>query len=98
MKKVFNECVGCTAIGLPCLGSACSFRNVTRLFCDWCGEETDILYEGECGEELCEECELKSFEDAKIVCSECGNDEALYEYEGKNICYCCLLGKREKGE
>lgn len=55
MKKVENECVQC---GLPCLGSSCPNRNVTRFYCDNCGEE-ETLYEYE-GEELCIECIKKS--------------------------------------
>ena len=55
MKKVENECVQC---GLPCLGSSCPNRNVTRFYCDNCGEE-ETLYKYE-GEELCIECIKKS--------------------------------------
>lgn len=54
MKKIENECVSC---GLPCLGSRCPYRNVTRFYCDRCDEE-DTLYHYE-GEELCKECVLE---------------------------------------
>ena len=51
MKKVENECVGCD---LPCIGDSCSYRKVTRYYCDECGEET-TLYHWD-GEELCLDC------------------------------------------
>lgn len=51
MKKTENECVSC---GLPCLGANCVFQNVTRYYCDECGEET-TLYKFD-GEELCIDC------------------------------------------
>lgn len=57
MKKITNECVSC---GLPCLGSRCPNRNVTRFYCDKCGEET-TLYDYY-GEELCESCLLEEFD------------------------------------
>ena len=60
MRKVVNECVGCTDIGLPCMGSGCRNRNVVRFYCDRCGTET-TLYDYY-GEELCEECLLKEFD------------------------------------
>lgn len=41
MYKVTNECVGCTLIGLYCIGSSCPNRNVTRYYCDRCGEECE---------------------------------------------------------
>ena len=44
--------------GLPCF-SSCPYLNVTRYYCDECGDEA-ILYETEYGE-LCAECLLKKF-------------------------------------
>lgn len=61
MERIENECVDC---GLPCLGDACPFRNVRRLYCDRCGGEEEMLYKVE-GEELCEACLLESFEVVK---------------------------------
>ena len=58
MKKITNECVQC---GLPCIGSACSYRNVTRYYCDKCKEEVETLYHYE-GQELCESCVLGELE------------------------------------
>ena len=46
-----NECVGC---GLPCWGSACPHSNVTRYYCDKCGEETELYHFDD--EELCLDC------------------------------------------
>ena len=36
-----NECVDC---GLPCIYEACPYWAVTRLYCDDCGNEEDVLY------------------------------------------------------
>ena len=60
MKKIKSECVGCTDIGLHCLGSACPNREVVHFYCDRCKEE-DTLYDYY-GEELCQECLLKEFD------------------------------------
>ena len=54
MKQIENECIGCTSIGMHCMGSTCPNRNVLHLYCDECGDECD-LYEYD-GEELCIEC------------------------------------------
>lgn len=63
MRTVTDECVGCTSMGLPCMGSICPNRNVVRYYCDRCGDEFDSnqLYQHE-GEEVCAECILKDFE------------------------------------
>ena len=55
MEKVFDECVGCCDLGLHCIGPTCPNRNVTRWFCDKCGEELDAIYDYD-GQELCEDC------------------------------------------
>ena len=60
MKVTENECVGC---GLPCFDS-CPYKNVTRHYCDECGEEEELYYFD--GKELCIECikkHLKKVED-----------------------------------
>jgi hypothetical protein len=54
MIEYESECVGCTSLGLHCIGEHCPNRNVPHYYCDECGEE-DTLYEYE-GEELCIEC------------------------------------------
>lgn len=51
MQRVEDDCVDC---GLPCLGDSCPYRNAEHLYCDECGDETQ-LYEFE-GEELCIDC------------------------------------------
>lgn len=58
--KFENECVGCPP-EKGFLGSDCPNQNVRRLYCDCCGEETDRLYI-HYGDELCEDCLLKSLE------------------------------------
>ena len=60
MKCVENECVGCTELGLHCMGDMCPNRAVTRFYCDRCGEEEELYnYDGE---ELCIECIKKQLE------------------------------------
>lgn len=67
MRTVTNECVGCTSMGLPCIGSSCRNRNVTRYYCDRCKEEfePEKLYQY-FGEEVCAECILKDFEKVEV--------------------------------
>lgn len=57
MVKYEDECVGCTDLGLYCLGIACSNRNVPHWYCDKCG----LGYDPEelfcvSGTEVCEDC------------------------------------------
>ena len=61
MKTIENECVGCTSMGLPCMGSSCPNRNVVRCYCDECGEETTLYYYDD-DKELCADCLLEKFE------------------------------------
>lgn len=63
MRTVTDECFGCTSMGLRCLGSSCTNRNVVRYYCDRCKEEFEPseLYRYD-GEEICAECLLKDFE------------------------------------
>ena len=60
MQRIEDECVGCTTIGLYCMGSGCPNRNVIRYYCDNCGCENKLYYYDD--EELCEECLLEKFE------------------------------------
>ena len=60
MKRVFNECVGCTEMGLPCMGITCPCREVTRYYCDECGDEAELYYYD--GQELCIDCIEKKLE------------------------------------
>lgn len=39
MIRYEDECVGCSSLGLPCMGSCCPNRNVPHLYCDKCDEE-----------------------------------------------------------
>ena len=59
MKSTSNECVGCTDLGIHCIGSSCPNLDVTRYYCDEC-ECEDTLYETEYGE-LCMDCLIKKF-------------------------------------
>lgn len=85
MKRRENECCDC---GLPCMGSSCPNRNVLRLYCDKCGHEVSDLYEHD-GEELCEDCLEKEVH--AVRCDKCGDEEVLFEHEGKMLCWLCYL-------
>lgn len=63
MRIVTDECVGCTSMGLPCMGTSCPNRNVTRYYCDKCNEEFEVenLYKYE-NKELCANCILDNYE------------------------------------
>ena len=54
MIKYENECVGCPP-ERGCLGSACPNLNVTRYYCDKCGEEVDAYFDID-GEMICDDC------------------------------------------
>lgn len=56
MVKIENHCVGCTDLGLHCLGSVCPNINVEVHYCDKCGSELGEDFEMADGEELCENC------------------------------------------
>lgn len=61
MIKYEDRCVQCTTVGLPCLGNACSNKNVPVLYCDRCEDEIeDEGYEVD-GEDLCEYCLKEMF-------------------------------------
>lgn len=64
MRKTEDECVGCTSLGLSCIGAGCPNRNVTRLYCDKCGIETDLYYFD--GQELCLDCIEESLERVEV--------------------------------
>ena len=55
MRRYESNCVGCTSMGVPCMGFTCPNRKVPVYYCDKCEEELDEVYEVD-GEELCEEC------------------------------------------
>ena len=64
MLKIENHCVGCTDLGLHCIGSHCRNRNVEVHYCDKCDCEIDEIYEVD-GEELCEDCLKEMFKKEK---------------------------------
>lgn len=63
MRIIDNECVNCTSMGLPCMGSSCQNRNITRYYCDNCNEEFEAenLYKYK-NKELCAKCILENYE------------------------------------
>lgn len=60
MIRIENRCCDCAVPGYPCLGNACSLRNMEVHYCDTCGDELDEIYEVD-GEELCEYCLKERF-------------------------------------
>ena len=77
MTKTTNECVDCRSLGLHCLGDSCPRINVTRWYCDVCGEELveDTRYR------LCSECVEKLPFVKGHICLNCGvplKDESDY--------------------
>ena len=61
MKRIEDECVGCSSIGIPCFGISCPNKNVVRYYCDRCKDEEYPLYHYD-GEEICAKCLLSEFE------------------------------------
>ena len=62
--KIVNECVGCTDLGLYCIGSSCPKQRVEKYYCDRCGAECSPD-NGDFGfDDLCDDCyEVMSRED-----------------------------------
>lgn len=61
MKRIDDSCVGCTSVGLSCLGSACPNSPREIEFCDDCSDITyihaDYYLNDSYGESaLCEQC------------------------------------------
>ena len=65
MIKCENECVGCTDMGMPCMGDHCPNRNVPRLYCDRCRQEVEELRHYE-GEQVCNDCILENYEIVEV--------------------------------
>ena len=63
MLRPVDECVGCSGMGMPCMGSRCPNRNVPHWFCDKCDDEfePEALYDYN-DEMLCAECLLNQFD------------------------------------
>lgn len=62
MVKTESHCVGCTSLGMRCIGDSCPNRDVSHYYCDKCGDELtyDEIYDVD-GEELCEFCLKQMF-------------------------------------
>jgi hypothetical protein len=54
MIRVEDDCVGCQ---LPCIGSACPYKNALHFYCDVCEEEVEdnMLWKVD-GKQVCEYC------------------------------------------
>ena len=67
MKKITNDCCGCSAPGYPC-NPDCHLKSVEHWFCDKCREEIDVdeIYEVD-GEDLCADCLKERFKKAVVV-------------------------------
>lgn len=60
MKKIESHCVGCTDLGMYCIGSACPNREAVHYYCDECGAEEELyIFEDE---ELCIDCIIERLE------------------------------------
>ncbi len=59
MKRIENECVGCPK-ELGCMGNSCPYKNVTRFYCDRCGDEATLYYYED--KELCADCLVEQFD------------------------------------
>lgn len=55
MIEYVNECCDCSSPGYPCIGEACSNRNVPRYRCDVCGIRGDIYSVTDEDIDLCEQ-------------------------------------------
>lgn len=54
MKQTTDSCVGCTSLGMSCLGSACRNSVTEVIICDKC-KENNALYNID-DTDYCEEC------------------------------------------
>ncbi len=64
MVRIEDECVDCPP-EMGCIGNACPYKNVPRLYCDKCGDEFDVLYWWN-HEQLCLDCIETQLERVKI--------------------------------
>ena len=55
MVRIENHCVGCTDLGLHCIGSSCPNRRVEVHYCDKCRSELMRIFEVD-GKEFCRDC------------------------------------------
>ena len=54
--RIEDECVGCTDLGMYCMGSSCPNRRVERYYCDRCGAECSPDNGGFDYDDLCNDC------------------------------------------
>ena len=93
MLKYENECVGCTDLGMRCMGRSCPNRKVAHFYCDECDCEEDLYYFD--GDELCGDCiagRLEKVDD----CDDC--EDYLYYYDGEKMDINSILSKLGKVE
>lgn len=66
MKTKTTDCIGCTGVGLPCIGHACPNHGYYYIIsCDRCGTSDGIIYtDGE--NELCVKCMAKKHKEKFI--------------------------------
>ena len=58
MRRIEDECFGCSTESYPCIGSSCNLKNVVHYYCDICGYDIDPqdgVFEVD-GKDLCIEC------------------------------------------
>ena len=60
MVKYENHCVGCTDLGMHCMGTSCPNARVEVHYCDKCDCEIAEVYDVY-GKELCEDCLKEMF-------------------------------------
>lgn len=63
MTRYESDCVSC---GFPCRRESCPHYRVLVMECDKCGDETDTLYYGRSGDELCADCALEELEKVRV--------------------------------
>lgn len=64
MVKIESHCVGCTDLGMPCIGSSCSNRAVEVYYCDKCDPDCDYPLDDIYAVDdviLCEDCLKEKF-------------------------------------
>ena len=59
MKKIENECISCPK-EMGCMGDSCPYKNVTRFYCDICGDEATLYHYED--KELCADCIVEQFD------------------------------------
>lgn len=63
MKKIIDNCVGCTDIGLQCIGKSCPNKAYLSSVCDSCEREVKLYKYN--GGEYCSECILDELEEVE---------------------------------